>query len=360
MFAHRKALFVVSHWPSPEAEQAGHKTAFRFLSELAETHEVNLVALIKADEERAAEGMLRHLRPKVKSVVIVPVSAMERTLGCVYGLFLGLAPRFCTRLSLRAMKEIKKVLNAAIYDLIWVEFSQSFWTTKLVGQKPEILLSVHDIQTQLVASKSAFERLFTLGITFQSERALFAKANRIRVQSVNDKWLLHTLFRLPLQKIEVKGPSLSSFLTGVKRSAATIEPHSLLFWGAMGRPENSHAIVGFIKTNFVRLKQKYADAKIYVVGSNPPNDLRAMASADVVVTGFVNDPTPYFERAEIGIAPLISGAGIKVKVLEMLSAGLPVVSTPVGAEGIGDDSLLTITEVDSFGEAIDRIWSVRR
>ena len=354
-----KALFIVAHSPSPDAPQAGHKTAFHFLSELSVTHDVEVVLLCKSEDLRAGDVPLARLKQLASSIVVVPISPLARASGWLLGLSRGLAPRFCTRLSPAAMRHMRQLLATTSYDLVWAEFSQSAWVLTLLGPTLRVTLSLHDVQTHLVLAKSAFERLLTMGFTAQSERALLERANRIRVQSINDKWLLRSLFRIPGEKIEVVEPALSTFLSKVRRSSSVIEPHSLLFWGAMARRENSDAALGFLRDHFPILKQKYPDAKIYVVGSNPPKELLAMAGDAVVVTGFVEDPTPYFERAGLGIAPLSQGAGIKVKVLEMLRAGLPVISSVIGAEGIPIDAGLTVSSIDAFSQVIDKIWAAK-
>lgn len=357
MTARPKALFAVSHCPSPEAQQAGHKTAFQFLSLLAAVHDVDVVLLCKSADLPEAGKALPHLQAVAASVTVVQVSDLARASGWVFGLFRGLSPRFCTRLSPGAMRRVRALLTSKRYEVVWAEFSQSAWVVTLPGPVPEIVLSLHDVQTHLVSSKSSLERLLTLGFTFQSERVLLERATRIRVQSINDKWLLRTLFRVPAEKIEVAEPSLSGFLSQVRRSPAVVEPHSLLFWGAMSRRENSDAALAFLRDHFPRLQRKYPDVRIYVVGSNPPKELSALATEAIIVTGFVDDPTPYFERAGLGIAPLSEGAGIKVKVLEMLRVGLPVLSSPIGAEGIAADTRLVVADLPSFADAIIRIWT---
>lgn len=351
-----KVLFATAHCPSPDAPQAGHKTTFRFLSELAITHDIDLVLLCKSSDLQEARKVRPLLEGLASSVTLVHVSSPARATGWILGLFWKLAPRFCTRLSPGAVRHIKQLLASKVYDLVWAEFSQSAWIAKLVQPATSFMLSLHDVQTQLVTSKSPFERLMMLGFTFETEKTLLKRATQIRVQSVNDKWLLHTLFRVSAQKIEVKEPSLSSFLPNVRRLPTIVEPHSLLFWGAMARRENSDAALHFLHDHFPALRREYPDTKIYIVGSNPPRELVAMSDNSILVTGFVDDPTPYFERAGLGIAPLTAGAGIKVKVLEMLRVGLPVLSSPVGAEGIATDPNLTVVEVADFADAIAGIW----
>jgi len=139
----------------------------------------------------------------------------------------------------------------------------------------------------------------------------------------------------------------------VKRMPKNIHPGALLFWGAMNRPENEEAVLFFVRHCLRDLKVRFPNAVLYVVGSAPAEKIRKLSGDDVIVTGFVEDPTPYFERAALGIVPLLRGAGVKLKTLEMLEAGLRVVSTYVGAEGVDDPRRqLEVVDPSNFAQAV--------
>lgn len=106
----------------------------------------------------------------------------------------------------------------------------------------------------------------------------------------------------------------------------------ILFWGAMSREENIQASIWFIDNVMPRLKG--TGARFVIIGNNPPQDLKSRSCDEVEVTGFVQDPAPYFEKSLCFVAPLLTGAGIKVKVTEALSAGIPVLTNDIGIEGI--------------------------
>lgn len=116
---------------------------------------------------------------------------------------------------------------------------------------------------------------------------------------------------------------------------------TILFYGAMGRKENSDAAIWFIENVFHKLKKYNLD--FIVLGSNPPKRLKNFNSDHIVITGYVDDVTPYFERCLCMVAPLLEGAGIKVKILEAFTSGIPVLTNNIGIEGInaldGEDYL---------------------
>ena len=83
------------------------------------------------------------------------------------------------------------------------------------------------------------------------------------------------------------------------------------------------------------------------MGSNPTEKVLSYKNDKIFVPGFIHDVRPYFDRAKIFLSPLRYGAGMKGKIGHSMSAGLPVITTTVGAEGVGlDDGVNTIVRDD--------------
>ncbi|MBL8835744.1 MAG: glycosyltransferase [Alphaproteobacteria bacterium] len=119
---------------------------------------------------------------------------------------------------------------------------------------------------------------------------------------------------------------------------------NLLFVGNYGSPPNHDAALLLINEVLPRVRAVVPDATLTIAGSDPPADLRALDGGAVRVTGFVPDLAPIFASARVFMGALRFGSGIKGKVLESMAAGLPIVATPVAAEGIdlvdGRDALI--------------------
>ena len=106
----------------------------------------------------------------------------------------------------------------------------------------------------------------------------------------------------------------------------------ILFFGAMDREDNYASAAWFIEKVFLpRLASRYTLA---IVGGRPHPSLDKYKSERILVTGFVADIRPYLRQSVCKVAPLLSGAGIKVKVIEAMSAGLPVLANAIAIEGI--------------------------
>lgn len=107
----------------------------------------------------------------------------------------------------------------------------------------------------------------------------------------------------------------------------------IIFFGAMSRPENYLSALWFIENVMPLLND--LDIRFVVVGGNPPEELTSRESEKIHVTGYVDSVDDYFMQAMCMVAPLVLGAGIKVKIIEGLSSGIPVLTNNIGIEGIG-------------------------
>lgn len=136
-------------------------------------------------------------------------------------------------------------------------------------------------------------------------------------------------------------------------------PPTLLFTGSMDHPPNRDAILWFGREAWPLVTARVADARLLVVGRGPQDELSGLArQPGVQVTGPVPQMGPWFERAHVAIAPLRSGGGSRLKILEALAAGRAVVSTTVGAEGLDlrpSEHLLVCDSAQDFAEACVRL-----
>src|SRR5690606_38013372 len=122
--------------------------------------------------------------------------------------------------------------------------------------------------------------------------------------------------------------------------------------GGFGWPPNVEAIGWFLDRVWPEVRaQAGVPVELHLVGSDPPADLRARADdREVFVHGYVEDVEPLRTRADAFVVPLLTGSGVRTKIVEALAAGLPVVSTSKGCEGLplepGD--LLVADEPEEF------------
>lgn len=115
-----------------------------------------------------------------------------------------------------------------------------------------------------------------------------------------------------------------------------VDPNRLLFLGYLAHRPNIVAVDWFLENFWVELKKRFPNLVLDVVGGGLPSDYvdRWSSYRDVVLHGFVQDVTPFFERSLALITPMRIGSGTCIKVLESLARGVPVISTEQGLRGI--------------------------
>ncbi len=133
----------------------------------------------------------------------------------------------------------------------------------------------------------------------------------------------------------------------------------LLFVGGFRHPPNADAVLWYANEVLPRIRTRLPGVKSYVVGADPPATIRALATDDLVIAGFVPDLTPYLEGCRVSISPLRYGAGVKGKVNQAMSFGLPVVATTPSIEGMhltpGSDVLVG-DDPEAFAEAVVLVY----
>jgi polysaccharide biosynthesis protein PslH len=118
-------------------------------------------------------------------------------------------------------------------------------------------------------------------------------------------------------------------------SINSITRHRILFVGSMDYHANVDAVVKFAKELWPSILKQYPQIKFTIVGRNPSSEILALANLpSIEVTGTVDDVRPYYREAITAVVPLRIGGGSRLKILEAMAAGVPVITTRLGAEGL--------------------------
>jgi len=134
---------------------------------------------------------------------------------------------------------------------------------------------------------------------------------------------------------------------------------ALLFIGDFNYHPNGQAAEFFVEKVWPGIKSRVPEAQLWLVGANRQAKMLAWnGQQGIAVTGKVDEVTPYLERAMVSIAPLLMGVGTRLKILEALGAGLPVVATTIGAEGIEAKDGVDLLIADSADDFADRCVSL--
>jgi len=140
----------------------------------------------------------------------------------------------------------------------------------------------------------------------------------------------------------------------------------VLFVGGFGHPPNADAALWFVREVWPLVRASHPSAHLNLVGSEPTDAVRQLARPDIRVTGAVSDNEldAFYRRSRVAVVPLRFGAGVKGKTVEALRWALPVVTTPVGAQGLVDleNVAKVASDVHAFAQTVvdlledDNLW----
>lgn len=170
----------------------------------------------------------------------------------------------------------------------------------------------------------------------------------------------HLLQLVPARRVEVveNGVDIRHFAPGAEVSAPG---RRIVFVGAMDYFPNTDAAIFFAHRIWPEVRGRLAGAELIIVGSNPGPAVLALGELPgVKVTGMVPDVRPFYGQALAAVVPLRTGGGTRLKILEAMAAGVPVVSTPLGAEGLDvtDGENVLLAGAEDVAGWVDRLVSL--
>jgi len=152
------------------------------------------------------------------------------------------------------------------------------------------------------------------------------------------------------------GVDLARFTETGRRPRHAGAPPTIVFTGALSYSPNAEAVRWLLDGIAPELAKLLPRSRIVIVGKGAPGALLARARPpEIEFTGWVEDVRPYLAQADVCVVPIRVGGGTRIKILEAMAAGVPVVSTRVGAEGIAakdGESIVLADDAASFARAV--------
>jgi len=176
------------------------------------------------------------------------------------------------------------------------------------------------------------------GSADKRQSALETKRDELSVVKESDIILVHSSYEQDELAREIPGADVrvSPIITDVQGCKNSFQDRrDICFVGGFQHVPNIDAVNFFVKEVLPLVNRVLPDVVFKVIGSKPPAELDALCSKNVDILGFVQDLEPLWSTIRLSVAPLRFGAGVKGKVCMSLSYGVPVVCTPIAAEGMG-------------------------
>jgi glycosyltransferase involved in cell wall biosynthesis len=337
-----RLLFLLPFPPRLDARHGGARAAAHIVAAHSTRHDV-AVLYLRGGEELEIDPALRTACRLVEEVRL-PRSAgvLARALHHV-----GIAARQARGMPYwpasvggsYVASRIRRLVREWRPDLVRLECLPmgQFADAAAEGRVPVVLAaydSFAEAASEELASTYRLKRLFAavqLARWRRYERSIVRRADAIVTFTARDRAVYERAARgeTPVAEVALRSPFPPRALDAVGAA-----PPEVLFAGNFVHPPNVDAALRLVEAVAPLVWTHVPEARVTVVGHDPPALLRARAGGRVTVTGTVPDVEPYLERSAVVAVPLRLGGGMRVKVIEALAAGKAVVATPRALEGL--------------------------
>ncbi|MBU1152358.1 glycosyltransferase family 4 protein [bacterium] len=345
-----KILIVSPFFPYP-LDSGGKTRIFNIIDGLRKSHQITLISLITQEEDHH----LRKLKNLWSNVTIYPVlyrgelNYFSKNLRRLIYVLQILNPfHFETITSKELSFAIQEILKKGNFDLLQIEFSQLACFLPKDIFIPSIIVA-HDLAhithyRRFLTTPHLVEKWKELKnwLNFKKQELCWLpKYDQCLVMSKNDQLILKK--SLPRLNILVIPNGVdTSFYAKSKKD----EENKITFLGGLLHPPNLTALQYFIKSIYPMIRDQINDFKFFIIGN--PGEVKIeqfKIDSNVEYLGFVEDSRPYLSNS-ILVAPLLSGSGTRLKILEAMSMECAVVATTIACEGIEVTNLKDIMIAD--------------
>src|SRR3972149_4010128 len=330
-----KILMITPYLPYPLVS-GGQIRTYNLLKNLAPKHQITLASFIREDTERK---YLNELEPFCRKIIIFK---RRKAWSPVNILLAGITPfPFLVSIyfDISVRSKIKRELEGENYDLIHAE---TFYVMPNIPQTKTPIFLVEQVIEYLVYQSFVkglplwmfFIKPFLLADVFKIkwwERYYWKKAKRLAAMSDEDKNVIEKLE--PKLKVDVvaNGVDIAYFAKTKKQKP---KHPTVLFVGQFKWLPNRDATKFLVEEIWPKIKEKIKDARLWIVGRNPPKDILKFRAEDIRVDGAVEDIRVAYAKADVLLAPIRNGRGPKYKILEAMATKTPIVGTRLAVEGI--------------------------
>jgi polysaccharide biosynthesis protein PslH len=337
-----RVLVVASYLPYPLLT-GGRIRVYNLLRRVANRHEVSLAALLESPQD--AEG-IPHLREFCARVETAPYPAHQRSRlakapGMLRYALQGRPPDLMLLHSEELVSKIRQLFSTMDFHIVQIEQFMGLYLETLPRNKSyKTVQMFHNVESHNYARMAQVERQWygRLRASINGfgmrhwEHRYAEKFDRCTTVSEVDKQLLMTAN--PRLQIDVIPNGVDTEAFQPLPPAPASVPPSLIFVGSMGYPPCADAALYFCNQILPLIRQVINPVEVRIVGWNPPPEVLRLNGNGVRVTGRVEDVVPHYQESSVCVVPLRAGSGTRLKILEAMALGRPVVSTSIGCEGL--------------------------
>jgi O-antigen biosynthesis protein len=353
-------ILFVSPYSLYPPTHGGGVFMYQVVKELARRHRVHVLAFVDREEELETN---RHLEKYAASVECVHRPYLPR------GDFLGLTP-YAVRCF--ASDDFRRRVQRALFrhdvDILQLEYTQLGQFGGGLAHTPTVLFE-HDVYFQAIRRRMLRARGVTELVTAFVE---WLRAVRYEPRMLRGMDEIHTCSEVERRLLQsVLGHSGAPPIRSGCRAAVDVtgqtpvfdgrEPRTALFIGNFQHPPNTEALRFLVREMLPLLRARCPGAELVVAGAEANAEVESLVRTEGVrYLGRVADIGGPLTRYSVFVCPIFAGSGVRVKILEAFAAGIPVVSTPLGAEGLDCEDgreLLLVRDASEFAAAVVALFN---
>lgn len=363
-----KILFLTNLLPYP-LNNGGKIKSFYTIKSLASNHSIDLVTFVNSDDDFKYVNELKKI---VNNVYVIKKTLIRNSskIKFLTTFFLSLYTdkpyviyKFWSQKMFNLLQQLQSLNN---YDLVYIDHLPMM-IYKDLFQNKKLVLDQHNVESLIIKRYALNENSIIkkfLGLLEYKKLEKFEKkmmsiADRIIVLSEEDKKIFNSMVDNIDEKMSVIPICIES---NYKKTISTLNNKKtlkILFMGTMSWFPNQHGIEWFVKNVFSKLNKE--DFELYIVGNSPSKEILKWNRFDNIhVTGYVEDINYYIELCDVNVVPLFIGSGMRVKIIESFSKGIPTISTTIGAEGIKVENWKNIIIADDAKTFIDCLVKLQK
>ena len=318
-----KLLYLTHRCPYPP-NKGERIRCFNILKHLAKHYEIHLACPVFSRDEIE---QVENCKAYAKSVITTYINPYAAKARCLFSLF----SKKPFTVSYFYSKKFKEIIQRQDFDIVLVDCS-SMAQYAIDIEIPKIVdfVDIDSDKWKLYSRYSSLPKSIIYHMEYRRiqlfENNINKQFNFCLVVSEDEKKLLQDGENVV---IIPNGIDVGFFVPRAPQNDNT-----LIFTGAMNYFPNIDGVSYFHKDIWPLVKEHIQDVRFIVAGMSPPPKIRALASEDTIITGFVSDVRDYLAQATVCIVPLRIAKGIQNKILEAMAMGIPVVATTAANAGI--------------------------